>query len=332
MLNNSLKNRNFLTLLDFTSTDIKYLLELAAELKAQAKQCNFPKYLKDKSIALIFEKTSTRTRCSFQTGAQQMGAHVTYISSNSQMGIKETVQDTAHVLGRFYDGIEFRGSKQSDVEDLAKYSGKVVWNGLTDDYHPTQTLADFLTVQEHLGHNLKGKKLVYFGDTRNNVAVSLMIGCAKMGMHFVGAGPKHLLPKANLLAECKQMALETGGTVTFDDDAMHAAQGADILYTDVWVSMGEPDSIWVERVAELRPYQINAEIMAAAKDTAIFLHCLPAYHNLDTKIGATKGPIFNLDAFEVTDEVFRSPQSKVFDQAENRLHTIKAIMAATLGE
>ena len=332
MLKNILKNRHLLTLLDYTPEEINYLLELAAELKKGARQGVYPQYLKNKSVVLIFEKTSTRTRCSFQNGAQQLGAHCTYISSNSQIGIKETVADTARVLGRLYDGIEYRGKLQTDVELLAKHSGSVVWNGLTDDFHPTQAFADLLTVRENLGTDLQGKKIVFFGDIRTNTAVSLMIAASKMGMHYVGAGPKELMPSQDLITKVQKFAAASGGSVTFDDKAIHAAHDADVLYTDVWVSMGEPDSIWNERVRLLKPYQVNKQILGAAKQSAIFLHCLPAFHNLDTRITAEKGPIFGMDAFEVTNEVFESVQSKVFDQAENRMHTIKAIMAATLGE
>lgn len=328
-----LKGKNFLTLLDFSPEEINTLLELAMQLKKDKKAHSEKQHLKNKNIALIFEKTSTRTRCAFEVGAYDQGAHVTYIgSTGSQIGVKETMKDTARVLGRMYDGIEFRGSAHAEVEILGKYAGVPVWNGLTDDYHPTQILADFLTLKEHVKNDLKGIKLVFYGDTRNNMGNSLMIGSAKMGLHFVGCAPKALWPKEELVKKCQEIAKSTGAVIEFSEDAKAAAKDADAIYTDVWVSMGEPEDVWAKRIELLSPYQVNKEIMQAAKPTAIFLHCLPAFHNKDTKVGKEMGEKFKRDAFEVTDDVFESKQSKVFDEAENRLHTIKAVMVATLGD
>ncbi|WP_168104979.1 ornithine carbamoyltransferase [Spiroplasma platyhelix] len=329
----NLKGRHFLTLLDFTPEEINYLLELALKLKNDKKAKKEQQYMAKKNFALIFEKTSTRTRSAFEVGAYDQGAHVTYIgSTGSQIGVKETFADTARVLGRMYDGIEFRGSKHTDVEVLAKYAGVPVWNGLTDEYHPTQILADFLTIKEHINNDLKGLKLVFYGDTRNNMGNSLMIGSAKMGLHFVGSAPKDLWPKEELIKKCQEIAKSTGAVIEFSEDPIAAAKDADAIYTDVWVSMGEPEEVWAKRIELLGPYQVNKKVMAAAKPGAIFLHCLPAYHNKETKVGKEMGDKFNRNEFEVTDEVFESQQSKVFDEAENRLHTIKAVMVATVGD
>lgn len=329
----NLKGRSFLTLLDFTPEEINYLLELSMNLKKAKKAKNETQRMRNKNVVLIFEKTSTRTRSAFEVGAFDQGAHVTYISSSgSQIGVKETIADTARVLGRMYDGIEFRGSKHTDVETLAKYAGVPVWNGLTDSYHPTQILADFLTIKEHVNNNLKGVKLVFFGDARNNMGNSLMIGSAKMGLHFVACAPKVQWPDPSLVKKCQEIAKSTGAKIELNENPLLAAKNADVLYTDVWVSMGEPESVWAERIKLLSPYQVNKKIMDQAKPKAIFLHCLPAYHNKDTKIGKEMGDKFNRNEFEVTDQVFESKQSKVFDEAENRLHTIKAVMVATIGD
>ena len=326
----NLKGKNFLTLLDFTPEEITGLLDLAAELKAKKKAGIFHDDYKGKNIALIFEKTSTRTRCSFEVAAHDLGMHVTYLDpTGSQIGKKESIADTARVLGRLYDGIEYRGFGQSIVEDLAKYAGVPVWNGLTNEYHPTQILADMLTIREHFG-SLKGRKLVFMGDCRYNMANSLMIGCAKLGLHFVACGPEGYFPNPELIARCEQIAAETGATLAFETDAMKATKGADVIYTDVWVSMGEPMAAWEERLAKMLPYQVNAKIMENAGENAVFMHCLPSFHDLNTGIGREVGELFHLDALEVTDEVFESKQSIVFDEAENRMHTIKAVMAATL--
>lgn len=329
----NLKGRNFLTLLDFTPEEINYLLELSMSLKKAKKAKTETQRMRNKNVVLIFEKTSTRTRSAFEVGAFDQGAHVTYISSSgSQIGVKETIADTARVLGRMYDGIEFRGSKHTDVETLAKYAGVPVWNGLTDSYHPTQILADFLTIKEHVNNDLKGIKLVFFGDARNNMGNSLMIGSAKMGLHFVACAPKAQWPDPSLVKKCQEIAKSTGAKIELNEKPLLAAKNADVLYTDVWVSMGEPESVWAERINLLSPYQVNKKLMDQAKSKAIFLHCLPAYHNKDTKIGKEMGDKFNRSDFEVTDQVFESKQSKVFDQAENRLHTIKAVMVATIGD
>ncbi len=326
----NLKGRHFLTLLDFSPEEITGLIDLAAKLKAEKKAGTFHDNYKGKNIALIFEKTSTRTRCSFEVAAHDLGMHVTYLDpTGSQIGKKESIADTARVLGRLYDGIEYRGFGQSIVEELAKYAGVPVWNGLTNEYHPTQILADMLTIREHLG-TLKGKKLVFMGDCRYNMANSLMIGCAKLGLHFVACGPEGFFPVPELIAKCEEIAKETGATLAFETDPMVATKGADVIYTDVWVSMGEPMSAWQERLEKMLPYQVNAKLMANAGEQAVFMHCLPAFHDLNTGIGREIGDKFGLEALEVTDEVFESKQSIVFDEAENRMHTIKAVLAATL--
>lgn len=325
----NLKGRSLLTLKDFTPDEIRYLLNLAADLKAK-KRAGIPgDLLAGKNIVLLFEKTSTRTRCAFEVAALDEGAHVTFLS-NSQMGKKESLEDTAKVLGRFYDGIEFRGFKQETVELLAKHSGVPVWNGLTDLYHPTQVLADCLTIMENIAKPLNKVKLVYVGDARNNMGNSLMIISAKLGMHFVGIAPKALFPEDHLVEEMRELAKTTGAKIEFSED-IAAVDGADAIYTDVWVSMGEPDEVWAERIKELEPYRVTAELMALAKPEAIFLHCLPAFHDTNTTIGAQKAEQFGITEMEVTDEVFESKQSKVFDEAENRMHTIKAVMVATIG-
>lgn len=326
-----LKGRHFLKLLDYTPEEITYLLDLAAELKDKKKKGILVDTLRGKNVALIFEKTSTRTRCSFEVAAHDLGMGTTYLDpSSSQIGKKESIEDTARVLGRMFDGIEYRGYGQDQVEELAKYAGVPVWNGLTNEFHPTQMLADLLTIREHLG-DLKGKTVAYMGDARYNMANSWMVTCAKMGMNFVACAPKSYFPDEELVKVCEEIAKETGATITLTEDAMEGTKGADVVYTDVWVSMGEPDEVWEERIRDLSPYQVNAKIMANAKDTAIFMHCLPAFHDLNTQIGAKMGEKFGVTEMEVTDEVFESAQSVVFDEAENRMHTIKAIMAATLG-
>ena len=325
-----LKNRNFLKLLDFSPEEIEGLLELAAELKAK-KKAGIPHRLHEgKNVALIFEKTSTRTRCSFEVAAADLGMHAVYLDPHaSQLGKKESIADTARVLGRMFDGIEYRGFEQARVEKLAHYAGVPVWNGLTNEFHPTQILADFLTILEHFG-GLKGKKLVYLGDARYNMGNSLMVGCAKMGLHFVAAAPESYFPDAGLVKTCREIAAQTGAVLEFETDPLKAVQGADVLYTDIWVSMGEPEEVWAERIHELLPYQVNGSLMEATGDQARFMHCLPAYHDLETENGLEIYHKFGLDALEVTDEVFEGPQSIVFDEAENRMHTIKAVMAATL--
>ena len=326
----NLKGRNFLTLLDFTPEEITGLIDLAAELKAQKKASIPHDTLKGKSIALIFEKTSTRTRCSFEVAAYDLGMHVTYLDpTGSQIGKKESIADTARVLGRLYDGIEYRGFGQNIVEELAKYAGVPVWNGLTNEFHPTQILADMLTIREHLGA-LRGKKLVFMGDCRYNMANSLMVGGAKLGLHFTACGPAGFFPDPALIARCEAVAAETGATLAFETDPKKATAGADVIYTDVWVSMGEPMEAWKERLEIMLPYQVNAALMENAGKQAVFMHCLPAFHDLNTGIGRQIGQQFHLDALEVTDEVFEGPHSIVFDEAENRMHTIKAVLAATL--
>ena len=326
-----LKGRNFLTLKDYTPEEITYLLDLSADLKAKKKAGEMTHYLTGKNIALIFEKTSTRTRCSFEVAAHDLGMHVTYLDpQGSQIGNKESIKDTARVLGRMYDGIEYRGFGQDIVEELAKYAGVPVWNGLTNEYHPTQMLADMLTVREHLG-DLKGKKLAYFGDARYNMGNSLMIVCSKLGMHFTACTAKEYFPNEELVAQCEEYAKESGGKITLTESIEEGAKDADVIYTDVWVSMGEPDAVWAERIKKLLPYQVNAKVMSLAKESAIFMHCLPAFHDLNTKIGKEIYAKFGLEAMEVTDEVFESSQSVVFDEAENRMHTIKAVIAATMG-
>ena len=326
----NLKGKNFLKLLDFTPEEIEGLMDLAADLKAKKKAGIAHDTLRGKNIVLIFEKTSTRTRCSFEVAAHDLGMQVTYLDpSGSQIGKKESIADTARVLGRMFDGIEYRGFGQEIVEDLAKYAGVPVWNGLTNEFHPTQILADFLTIREHFG-KLKGVHLVYLGDARYNMGNSLMVGCAKMGMHFTAAAPKEYFPNPELIAQCEAIAAETGATLEFCEDPMEATKGADVLYTDVWVSMGEPMEVWKERIDALAPYQVNQKLMDNAGEHAVFMHCLPAFHDHKTTIGKEMGEKFQRDAREVTDEVFEGPQSIVFDEAENRMHTIKAVMAATL--
>ncbi len=327
-----LQGRDFLKLLDYTPAEIGALIDLAADLKAK-KKAGIPHKLCDgKNIALIFEKTSTRTRCSFEVAARDLGMGCTYLDpTGSQIGKKESIADTARVLGGIYDGIEYRGFGQEIVEELAKYAPVPVWNGLTNEFHPTQILADFLTIREQFG-KLRGIKFVYMGDARFNMGNSLMVGCAKMGMHFTACAPKAYFPAPELIAECEAIAKETGATLTFCEDPAEAVRGADVIYTDVWVSMGEPVEVWEERIAALSPYQVNAELMAKAAPTAVFMHCLPAYHDRKTGVGLQMGERFDRDAMEVTDEVFEGPQSVVFREAENRMHTIKAVMAATLAE
>lgn len=326
----NLKGRSFLTLLDYTPEEIRYLLDLAKDLKEKKKKNIEHRYLAGKNIVLLFEKTSTRTRCAFEVAGLDLGMGVTYLDpGSSQMGKKESIEDTAKVLGRMYDGIEYRGYDQNIVESLAKNSGVPVWNGLTDDYHPTQMLADVLTVEERFG-KLKGKKLVFMGDSRNNVANSLMVVCAKMGMNFVSCGPKDLWPNEKLVEKCKKIAKQTGATISMTDNKKEACKDADVLYTDVWVSMGESEEVWEERIRLLKPYQVDKEAMKLAHPNAIFLHCLPSFHDLNTTIGKDIFDKYGLKEMEVTDEVFRSKQSKVFDQAENRLHTIKAVVYATM--
>lgn len=328
----NLKGRNFLKLLDYTTEEIKYLLDLSADFKNKKKNNISHEYLKGKNIALLFEKTSTRTRCAFEVAAYDLGMHATFLDPvSSQMGKKESIEDTAKVLGRMYDGIEYRGFDQSIVENLAKNAGVPVWNGLTNEFHPTQMLADFLTIKENFGY-LKGLKLVFCGDGRNNVANSLMVACAKLGVNFSLAAPKSLWPDEFLVNICKDIALSTGSNIEFNEDIFVAAKDADVLYTDVWVSMGEADNIWQERINLLKNYQVNKEVLNHAKENAIFLHCLPSFHDLNTTIGKDIYEKFGLTEMEVTDEVFRSNQSKVFDEAENRMHTIKAVMYATLGD
>ena len=326
----NLKGKNFLKLLDFTSQDMEDLLDLAAELKAKKKNGILHEECKGKNIALIFEKTSTRTRCSFEVAAHDLGMHVTYLDpSGSQIGKKESIADTARVLGRMFDGIEYRGYGQKIVEELGAYAGVPVWNGLTNEFHPTQILADFLTIREHFG-SLKGRKLVYMGDARYNMGNSLMVGCAKMGMHFVACAPKKYFPSTDLIETCQEIAKETGAVLEFCEDVKTATKNADVIYTDVWVSMGEPFEIWEERIRELSPYQVNDAVMKNAGDQAVFMHCLPAFHDLKTSVGKEMGIKFGRDSMEVTDEVFESARSIVFDEAENRMHTIKAVMLATL--
>ena len=326
----NLKGKSFLKLLDFTPEEIADLLALSAELKAKKKAGIPHDTLRGKNIALIFEKASTRTRCAFEVAAFDLGMHATYLDpSGSQIGKKESISDTAQVLGRMYDGIEYRGFAQSIVEDLAKYAGVPVWNGLTTEFHPTQILADLLTIQEKFG-TLKGIKMAYCGDARFNMGNSLMVGCAKMGLDFVACAPKAYWPSEELTNTCKELAKASGGSITQTEDILEGVKGADVIYTDVWVSMGEPMEIWEQRIKELAPYQVNAKVMAAAKPGAIFMHCLPAFHDLNTTIGKEMGAKFHRDSMEVSDDVFSGPQSVVFDEAENRMHTIKAVMLATL--
>ena len=327
---NFLKGKDFLKLLDFTPEEINKLIELSADLKIKKKAGISHKYCEGKNIALIFEKTSTRTRCSFEVAAYDLGMHVTYLDpTGSQIGKKESIADTARVLASIYDGIEYRGYGQEIVEELAKYSKVPVWNGLTNEFHPTQILADFLTIKERFG-KLKGIKFVYMGDARYNMGNSLMVGCAKMGMDFVACAPKKYFPSEELVNECLSIAKETGATITLEECPEKALKDADVIYTDVWVSMGEPAEVWEERIKELTPYQVNSKAMSMAKNTAVFMHCLPSFHDLNTKIGKEMGEKFGITAMEVTDEVFESKASIVFEEAENRMHTIKAVMAATL--
>lgn len=326
----SLKGKSFLKLLDFTPEEIDGLIDLAADFKAKKKSGILHKICEGKNIALIFEKTSTRTRCAFEVAAADLGMHPVYLDpTGSQIGKKESIPDTARVLGRMFDGIEYRGFGQEIVEDLAKYAGVPVWNGLTNEFHPTQILADFLTIKEHFG-TLKGKKLVYMGDARYNMGNSLMVGCAKMGMHFVACAPAKYFPNKELVDACQSIAAETGAVLEFIEDPKAAVKAADVIYTDVWVSMGEPAEVWAERIKELSPYSVTKEIMDKAGPQCRFMHCLPAFHDLGTVIGKDIYGKFGISSMEVTDEVFESPQSIVFDEAENRMHTIKAVMAATL--
>ena len=328
MLN--LKGKSFLKLLDFTPAEIAGLIDLAIELKAQKKAGVPHKLCEGKNIALVFEKTSTRTRCAFEVAAADLGMHPVYLDpTGSQIGKKESIADTARVLGRMFDGIEYRGYGQEIVEELAAYAGVPVWNGLTNEFHPTQILADFMTVKEHFG-TLSGIKLVYMGDARYNMGNSLMVGCAKMGMHFVACAPRAYFPNAELIAECEAIAAETGAVLEFMEDPIEATKGANVIYTDVWVSMGEPDSVWESRIRELTPYRVTTTLMQNAAENCVFMHCLPAFHDLKTTIGKQIFEKFGVDCMEVTDEVFESPASIVFDEAENRMHTIKAVMAATL--
>ena len=326
----SLSGRSFLKLLDFTPAEIRYMLELSKEFK-HLKLTNTPhRYLQGKNIVLLFEKTSTRTRCAFEVAGMDLGMGVTFLDpGSSQMGKKESIEDTAKVLGRMYDGIEYRGFDQELVEQLSRDSGVPVWNGLTDAFHPTQMLADMLTVEENFG-NCKGLKFVFMGDARNNVANSLMVVCAKLGVNFVACGPKEQMPAADLVETCKAIAAENGSTITLTDDVKEGTKGAHVIYTDIWVSTGEPDSVWAERIKLLKPYQVNKEVMANADPNAIFMHCLPSFHDLNTSIGRDINEKFGIPEMEVTNEVFTSKQSKVFDEAENRMHTIKAVMYATL--
>ena len=325
------KGKNFLKLLDFTKEEITYLLDLSAEYKEKKKKGILVDTLKGKNVALIFEKTSTRTRCAFEVAANDLGMGTTYLDpQGSQIGKKESIADTARVLGGMYEGIEYRGFEQDIVEELAKYAGVPVWNGLTNEFHPTQMLADLLTIREKFG-KLEGIKVAYMGDARYNMGNSWMVTCAKMGMHFVACAPKEYFPNQELVNVCEALAQESGGSICLTEDAFQGTKDADVVYTDVWVSMGEPDEVWSSRIKELSPYQVNKVIMQNAKPEAIFMHCLPAFHDLNTKIGKEMGDKFNITEMEVTDEVFESDQSVVFEEAENRMHTIKAVMAATLG-
>ena len=326
----NLRGKSYLKLLDFTSAEIRYLLDLSKDFKSMKRAGVQHKYLDGKNIVLLFEKTSTRTRCSFEVAGRDLGMGVTYLDpGSSQMGKKESIPDTARVLGRMYDGIEYRGYSQQLVEELAKYSGVPVWNGLTDQFHPTQMLADLLTIEEKLGR-LKGVNFTYMGDARNNMGNSLMVACAKMGLNFTACAPKALFPAQELVDTCRTIAAENGCTVTLTEDVKEGTANADVIYTDIWVSMGEPEGVWAERISLLTPYQVNAAAMKNAKDTAIFMHCLPSFHDTRTTIGAEIAQKFGIPEMEVTDEVFEGRQSVVFDEAENRMHTIKAVMYATL--
>ena len=326
----NLRGKSYLKLLDFTPAEIRYLLDLSKDFKSMKRSGVPHKYLDGKNIVLLFEKTSTRTRCSFEVAGRDLGMGVTYLDpGSSQMGKKESIPDTARVLGRMYDGIEYRGYSQQLVEELAKYAGVPVWNGLTDQFHPTQMLADLLTIEEKLGR-LKGVNFTYMGDARNNMGNSLMVACAKMGLNFTACAPKALFPAQELVDTCRAIAAENGCTVTLTEDVKDGTANADVIYTDIWVSMGEPDGVWAERISLLTPYQVNAAAMRNAKDTAIFMHCLPSFHDTRTTIGAEIAQKFGISEMEVTDEVFEGRQSVVFDEAENRMHTIKAVMYATL--
>jgi len=330
----NLRNRNFLKLLDFTPAEIKHLLKLSAELKEAKYAGTEQPRLKGKNIVLLFEKDSTRTRCAFEVAALDQGAHVTYLGpAGSQMGKKESMKDTARVLGRMYDGIEYRGYGQDIVEALGKYAGVPVWNGLTNEFHPTQILADFLTMQEHSDKPLHHISFAYLGDARNNMGNSLMVGAAKMGMDFRAVAPKQCWPEETLVTKCREIAKETGATITLTDNVEEGVKGVDFLYTDVWVSMGEPAEVWEERIKLLKPYQVNMNVVKATGNSKVkFLHCLPAFHNLETEIGRDIHNKFGIESMEVTEDVFESPMSVVFDEAENRMHTIKAVMVATLGD
>lgn len=327
----SLSGRNYLKLLDFTPDEIRYLISLAKQFKALKLAGTPHKYLEGKNIVLLFEKTSTRTRCSFEVAGHDLGLGVTYLDpGSSQMGKKESIEDTARVLGRMFDGIEYRGYGQDIVENLAAHAGVPVWNGLTNEFHPTQMIADMLTLEENFPEGIKGKKLVFMGDAENNVANSLMVVCAKLGLHFVACGPKERMPKADLVATCRELARESGGSVTLTSSVEEACTGADVVYTDIWVSMGEPAELWEERIKLLSPYQVNSRVIDLMAPTGIFMHCLPAFHDTETTIGAEIAERFGITEMEVTDEVFRGSRSRVFDEAENRMHSIKAIIYATL--
>lgn len=326
-----LKGRHFLKLLDYTPEEIQYLLDLSADFKAKKKAGVLVDHLRGRNVALIFEKTSTRTRCAFEVAAHDLGMGTTFLNpTDSQIGKKESIPDTARVLGSMFDGIEYRGFGQDIVEELAEYAGVPVWNGLTNEFHPTQMLADLLTIQEHFGH-IKGIRMTYMGDARYNTGNSLMVVSAKMGMHFTVCAPKEFFPDAALVKQCEEIAKTTGGSIRLTEDPMEGTKDVDVISTDVWVSMGEPDEAWEDRIKVLSPYQVNKKIMENAGEQAVFMHCLPAFHDLKTKIGKEKGEKFGFEALEVTDEVFESKQSIVFQEAENRMHTIKAVMAATLG-
>ncbi|MGM0214073.1 ornithine carbamoyltransferase [Enterococcus sp. AZ109] len=326
----NLQGKSFLKLLDFSTAEIQYLIELSKQFKNLKLSRTPHRYLEGKNIVLLFEKTSTRTRCSFEVAGMDLGMGVTYLDpGSSQMGKKESIEDTARVLGRFYDGIEYRGFSQALVEEMAEKAGVPVWNGLTDAFHPTQMIADMLTVEENFGY-LKGLNFTFMGDARNNVANSLMVVCAKLGMNFTACGPKELMPEEALIEECQKICHKTGGTLRFTEDPSEGAKNAHVIYTDIWVSMGEPDSVWADRIKLLAPYQVNEQLMEQAEKEAIFMHCLPSFHDLETEVGQQIHEKFGLTEMEVTDEVFESSRSKVFDEAENRMHTIKAIMYATL--
>lgn len=327
----SLSGRNYLKLLDFTPEEIRYLISLAKQFKALKLAGTPHRYLEGKNIVLLFEKTSTRTRCSFEVAGHDLGLGVTYLDpGSSQMGKKESIEDTARVLGRMFDGIEYRGYGQEIVENLAAHAGVPVWNGLTNEFHPTQMIADMLTLEENFPEGIKGKKLVFMGDAENNVANSLMVVCAKLGLHFVACGPEERMPNAELVSTCRDLARESGGSVTLTSSVEEACTGADVVYTDIWVSMGEPAELWEERIKLLSPYQVNGRVIDLMAPTGIFMHCLPAFHDTETTIGAEIAERFGITEMEVTDEVFRGSRSRVFDEAENRMHSIKAIIYATL--